>query len=973
MAHPANFNLNSSNLFAECIFTVTGGQGTDRALLGVTQPSNTGGSSTEGWVLEIGTANFARAYVYNTGGTAYVAIGTTTTVSVGSTYHFALSWDSNTKIIRVFLNGKLQETTATATGTIQYSQYFSFQIGSMRSFWVPIGAMYDSRVIQGGIVPTASFTPQSTTFTFTPPSYVSGGTVVHALTSEPLVQWPSLNTLQMIPATPSFINMGSTHPANFNMSTSNLFGECWWYYQGTGSDANYRMIMGVGDASNTVFRVYYYPTNLYTAVDYWNTGGTVIFSSCQTIPTMNAWTHIAWSWDYTANRFWTFVNGGVGATSPILSGTIKNSSTYSVLVGSAPWFLGSTQTHLLDMRIIKGGIVPTTNFSIPALGYFSNTVPSYVTGTGAVPVMALYVENIANNTPTVAVAGNVYASNAVSTGINLYTTSLNTGIIFPNKNSTGIGIGTFSNVTNALQVNGNVYASNAITIGGDINTYSVNLFTNQIQSNVLVSTTWVPGGVAGVLNVVAYSGYMSDNPAFFASATVLGSSTSSTFTNLGTATNGLLAVNQSTVSAQWTGYFVPTQGGTWSLAITSDDCSYMWIGPYATSGYTTGNASASNPGTHGMTTSTYTASFISGQYYPIRIQYGAGGSPNDFNFAITPPGGSATYSPSAYIATGNPFTLSVGSALGIQGNVYASNNETLSNSVSNIGYISYVEDINKRYIHSLPTPTNSGPIQQWISAQINAVSLPTKSWWATSSLPQFGNRWRGPQGQSDYFGSILLNDGRVLFSPAKASNIGFFNWKLQEFSTVTPVGFGGNYNGAVLLPSGNVVCVANSANVGMFNPLDLTWSNVGPFTALGSAFMGGVLAPDGNVVHVPYNSANVGLFNPRTFTFANIGPISGPSIGSFNGGVLLPNGKVVFAPYNSANIGMFDPTLQIFTNIGPIAGPTGAFSGAVLAPWKCHFRSVYIDERWCVQSDHIGFRKYRVLFRILRRGFNPVR
>lgn len=925
--HPSNFNLGTSNLFVECWFFWTGSLGTFRALVGNSSQSSSGGSSSEGWVLYRENTNEVRFFVYNTAGGVTICQGTNILMSSLYTwYHVACSWDYTTQKLYVFLNGTVGSNVPTLSGTPNYSTYFQTQIGSHLSYSVPEGYMMDARIIQGAIVPTTSFTPPTfgTVFGTTSPSYAPGGTVRLALTGEPAVNFPSYLTLKIPAETASFVNFGPNHPANFNMSTSNLFGECWWWYQAAGENPNYRAIMSIGDtAGNTVFRVFYYVPNMATYVEYWNTSGTLYQSYGPSLPSQNSWTHVAWSWDYTTKRFWTFVNGGVMQNSAVLSGTIRNSPSYNVLVGAVPWIGYQTLSHIRDLRIIKGGIVPTTNFT-PDYGYFSNSVPSYVTGTGAVPVMALYQENLQSSLgPSLAVSGNVYASNSFSAGLNVYTSSTQTTAIFPNKNTKGIGIGTFSNTSASLQIVGNLYATNSISTNYLM---ANNLFCNSISAPLTIGT--VVSGMPG-LSFGVYSGYMNDVVTYFDSATPTGTGTSTDFTNLSTSTAGQVAVNQANTSVQWRGYFIPSVSGTWQLTVTSDDCNYMWIGQYAISGYTATNASASAPGGHGMTAATYIASFTAGVPVPIRIQYGAGGPPNDFNFYVIPPGGSATYTGlGVYFNTSASGNLT--SIFSIVGNVYVSNLPSFPG--SNINFLSYSDDQTKRSIHSTPTISNSGQIQQWISAQTNVASKPV-SWWSSNSLPQFGNRWRGPRGQSDYFGSVLLNDGRILFPSAKASNIGIFNWKLQEFSTVTPVGFGGNYNGAVLIPSGNVVFVSNSANVGMFNPLSLTWSNVGPVTALGSAFMGGTLVADGNVVHVPFNSANVGLFNPTTFTFSNIGPISGPSIGSFVGGVLMPNGNVVFVPYNSANIGMFDPILQRYTNIGPIAGPTAKlFSGGVLAP-----------------------------------------
>ena len=256
------------------------------------------------------------------------------------------------------------------------------------------------------------------------------------------------------------------------------------------------------------------------------------------------------------------------------------------------------------------------------------------------------------------------------------------------------------------------------------------------------------------------------------------------------------------------------------------------------------------------------------------------------------------------------------------------------------GTISYNEDLFRRGPYLMPSVANSATIKAWISATCNASSQPTKSWWATSPTPVYGNVASGPKGTTDYGGSVLLPDGRVLFVPYNSSNVGFFNPMTGLFSSIVPVGFSaatGQFRSGALVPNGNVVFIPyNSSNVGLFNPVSYAFSNI----ALGaqpstSCFQGGVLSPTGNVIMVPRNSANIGIFNPATLTLTNVGPIAGQSLGLFGSGVLLPNGNVVMSPLASGgNIGMYNTysfSATGFTNVGPV-GSTGTWESASLAP-----------------------------------------
>jgi len=88
-------------------------------------------------------------------------------------------------------------------------------------------------------------------------------------------------------------------------------------------------------------------------------------------------------------------------------------------------------------------------------------------------------------------------------------------------------------------------------------------------------------------------------------------------------------------SRQWLGYFLPATTETYTFYLTSDDCSWMWIGSNAVTGYTRANATVNNGGLHGPIEKSGTASLVSGTYYPIRIQFGERtvGDVMDFNYS----------------------------------------------------------------------------------------------------------------------------------------------------------------------------------------------------------------------------------------------------------------------------------------------------------------------------------------------------
>ena len=134
-----------------------------------------------------------------------------------------------------------------------------------------------------------------------------------------------------------------------------------------------------------------------------------------------------------------------------------------------------------------------------------------------------------------------------------------------------------------------------------------------------------------------YSDYMNDDPTFFSSASLLPVGTTGTtgtrnkgifFNQINSLNNGTrdfindIAPFPTNFSVQWLGYFKSDYTGTWTFYTRSVDCSYMWIGNIAVSGFTTTNALIDNGGQHAVTEVSATTDLVSEKYYPVRIQYG---------------------------------------------------------------------------------------------------------------------------------------------------------------------------------------------------------------------------------------------------------------------------------------------------------------------------------------------------------------
>jgi hypothetical protein len=158
-------------------------------------------------------------------------------------------------------------------------------------------------------------------------------------------------------------------------------------------------------------------------------------------------------------------------------------------------------------------------------------------------------------------------------------------------------------------------------------------------------------------------------------------------------------------------------------------------------------------------------------------------------------------------------------------------------------------------------------------------------------------------------GSLLLPSGNVLFSPVGSSNV----MEYRPFSTPSNIVIGTDkFNGLVLAPNGNVITVPSGSNICVIDLVGRRSTNVGPITGPSASnfFNGGALLPSGNIVFAPGTSGNVGMFDPVALTYSN-SVSTGTSGLAFSGATLLPSGQVVFTPSESANVGILDTLIAV--------------------------------------------------------------
>lgn len=147
------------------------------------------------------------------------------------------------------------------------------------------------------------------------------------------------------------------------------------------------------------------------------------------------------------------------------------------------------------------------------------------------------------------------------------------------------------------------------------------------------------------LQYTVYNGYMNDNVNYFSTATPYTTSTTGpnqglilNIPSVNVGTNNCVTNVTELVSVQWLGYFKSNYTGTWTFYLDSDDCSFLWVGDVAASGYAVNNTVVQFPGLHGMgPEKSGTINLIDSTYYPIRIQLGQNQGGVGIKIAISNP------------------------------------------------------------------------------------------------------------------------------------------------------------------------------------------------------------------------------------------------------------------------------------------------------------------------------------------------
>jgi len=185
--------------------------------------------------------------------------------------------------------------------------------------------------------------------------------------------------------------------------------------------------------------------------------------------------------------------------------------------------------------------------------------------------------------------------------------------------------------------------------GDFVNIVNLNLYTPISLNNAITPAT--PKGLLDGLTWKYYDGASGYSVSYYTTNTYINIGRSTNITNINTLTGGQYQVdNADYYSMEIFGYFRATVSGTYTFSLSSDEGSYIWIGPNALVGYTTSNANMNNQGTNALISCTVT--LLSGTYYPIRIHYVEVTGGNNLIFSFTPPGGTQTYNGQGYFFSG---------------------------------------------------------------------------------------------------------------------------------------------------------------------------------------------------------------------------------------------------------------------------------------------------------------------------------
>jgi hypothetical protein len=386
---PTNINQNTSNIFVEA--WVYFNSVTIAHRIFVRTPDATSGAGTVDIVFR--TSGTTLYFNYGTGGIAGGASGPIA-LTAGRWYHVAMSSVPGGTSY-VFIDGAPGTGYSPALDT--YNSGYKTLIGAGGSDY---SNMYirDLRVVQGGIVPTTSFTPGSAPFSYTLPSYVTGsGSTVFTLLGQFITYVPGKYGSSLLMGGTSYLKYSTT--LGYNLGTGGATFAMWFKLLAVPVGTNF-WIFGASGTN--------YGDRIYILV---GTSGLI-------------------GWTFIDN---TLSGKGLNSPSQLVVGTWTH-LTFTLFNGTMTMYINGSQVATRSDAPMSG-VVLDTQFSIAALaGGSGNNINAefddfriYQSALTAAQVRSVYSSQGAP-APGPVMPQPIYAFDFENTAVP-YTGSLTTGIV----------------------------------------------------------------------------------------------------------------------------------------------------------------------------------------------------------------------------------------------------------------------------------------------------------------------------------------------------------------------------------------------------------------------------------------------------------------------------------------------------------------------------------------------------------------
>ena len=220
-------------------------------------------------------------------------------------------------------------------------------------------------------------------FNGTTTDYVSGlsaitPTQLSGYSSFMITTAPTSNTAAYFPGNASQMLTAAGPLNNLNLTTTNVFAESLVYMNSI--IASPSIILSKGkktDPADWWFGINNTGTFQATVT---NTGGTPFTASTSTNLATGSWNHVAFSYVASTKVIYVWLNGA-NQGSATLTGTANNYSSFFTYMA---WDGGSQYANMYvrDIRVVSGGVVPTSTTFAPTVAPWGLAQAAYVTGMG---------------------------------------------------------------------------------------------------------------------------------------------------------------------------------------------------------------------------------------------------------------------------------------------------------------------------------------------------------------------------------------------------------------------------------------------------------------------------------------------------------------------------------------------------------------------------------------------------------------